>query len=205
MNADDAKQADADHAIHPLLAGRWSPYGFTARMPPASDLAALFEAARWAASSYNEQPWRYLVATRDEPRAHARLADCLVAGNRAWAVDAPVLALGVVARRFEGNGEPNRAAEHDLGAASASLTFEAAARGLHVHQMIGIEPETARQAMAIPDGYDAFTALAIGYRASPETLTDKLRERDLRPRQRRPQSGFVFGAAWGEPAPWTGD
>lgn len=205
MNDPDAKRADADHAIHPLLAARWSPYGFSARVPPPSDLAALFEAARWAASSYNEQPWRYLVATRDEPQAHARLADCLVAGNRAWAAGAPVLALGVVARRFERNGEPNRAAEHDLGAASASLTFEAAARGLYVHQMIGIEPEAARQALAIPEGYDAFTALAIGYRASPGALPEQWRERDRRPRQRRPQSGFVFGAAWGEPVSWSCD
>lgn len=199
------KQARPDHPIHELLARRWSPYGFSERMPPAADLRAVFEAARWTASSYNEQPWRYLVATRDQPQTFDRVLGCLVEGNRKWARSAPVLALGVAALEFVRNGKPNRAAVHDLGAASAALTFEATARGLFVHQMIGIEPETARATFDIPAGFEAYTGLAIGYRAEPDALPEALRERDSAERHRRPQSEFVFADGWGEAARLSGE
>lgn len=204
-NTTDPKQARPDQPIHELLAARWSPYGFTERMPPVADLRAVFEAARWTASSYNEQPWRYIVATREQPREFERILACLVEANQAWARSAPVLALGVAALEFVRNGKPNRAAVHDLGAASAALTFEATARGLFVHQMIGIEPDTARETFAIPAGFEAYTGLAIGYRAEPDALPEKLRERDLAPRGRRPQSEFVFGGSWDEPAALPGE
>ncbi|MDN5862324.1 MAG: nitroreductase family protein, partial [Salinisphaera sp.] len=106
-----SKQPQLDHEIHPLLAQRWSPVGFDPNRPvPPADLAALFEAARWAASSYNEQPWRYLVASRDAPDEFARLLGCLVEGNQAWAQHAPVLALGLFKRARETTGQPNPAA-----------------------------------------------------------------------------------------------
>lgn len=196
-----AKQAATDHPIHELLARRWSPVGFDPERPvPAAELAALFEAARWAASSYNEQPWRYLVATREQPDAFARIRDCLVPGNRAWAAEAPVLALGLLKRRLDRDGAPNPAAAHDLGAASASLTLEATRRGLHVHQMIGFDAEAARAAHAIPEGFEALTALAIGYRLSVDRLDDQRAARDHRPRQRRPLDELVFAGRFDEPA-----
>lgn len=191
------KKAAADHPIHNLLADRWSPYAFAARPVPGADLRSLFEAARWAPSSYNEQPWRYIVATKDDAHEFERLLSCLVEGNQTWAKAAPVLTLGVVSLRFALNGRENRAAVHDLGLASANLLVEATARGLSVHQMIGIHPEKARETYGIPEGYEAWTALAIGYLDDSSTLVDGLRQRDLAPRRRRPLREFVFSGTWG--------
>jgi nitroreductase len=198
MNAQ--KQARPDHPIHELLTRRWSPYAFSDRPVSVEDLRSVFEAARWAASSYNEQPWSYVVATREDSAEFARLLSCLVEPNQAWAKAAPVLALGCTSLLFALNGKPNAAAVHDLGLASASLTLEATARGLLVHQMIGIVPDKARELYRIPEGVQPLTGLAIGYAADPGTLPEKLRERDLAPRQRRPLAKFVFGGEWGKAA-----
>jgi nitroreductase len=191
------KQARPDHPIHELLARRWSPYGFADRPVSEDDLRSLFEAARWAASSYNEQPWGYVVATRANPAEFERLLSCLVEGNQVWAGAAPVLALGCTSLSFARNGRPNAAAVHDLGLASASLTLEATARGLSVHQMIGILPDKAREVYRIPDGVQPLTGLAIGYAADPDTLPERYRARDLAPRSRKRLAEFVFGGAWG--------
>jgi len=195
------KKATTDHPIIRILAERWSPYGFADRPVAESDLLSLFEAARWAASSYNEQPWNYLVATRENPKEFARLLSCLVEANQAWAKAAPVLVLGVVSLRFAKNDKDNRAAVHDLGLAAGNLSIEATARGLSVHQMIGILPDTAREAYQIPEHYEAWTAMAIGYKADPAKLADALKERDLAPRQRKPLNKSVFTGQWGQPSP----
>ena len=193
----DRKQATPDHAIHELLARRWSPYAFADRPVSVDELRSVFEAARWAASSYNEQPWSYIVATKEEPAEFERLLSCLVEGNQAWAQAAPVLALGCTSLYFTRNGKPNAAAVHDLGLASASLTFEATARGMVVHQMIGILPDRARELYRIPDGVQPLTGLAIGHAADPDSLPEKYRERDLAPRSRKPLREFLFGGEWG--------
>lgn len=195
MNA--PKHANPDHPIHELHVKRWSPYAFADRAVSDDDLRSLFEAARWAASSYNEQPWRYLVATKANPAEHERLLSCLVEANQAWARAAPVLALGCTSLLFSRNGKPNAAAVHDLGLASASLTLEATARGLDVHQMIGILPDRARELYGIPEGVQPLTGLAIGYAADPAGLPEKYRERDLAPRSRKPLADIVFGGTWG--------
>jgi nitroreductase len=194
------KRAKPDHPIHELLAARWSPYAFADRPVAEADLRSLFEAARWAASSYNEQPWSYIVATRDDREQYERVLSCLVEGNQGWAKNVPVLALGVVTHKFKMNGKDNKAAVHDLGLAAGNLTVEATARGLVVHQMIGILPDKARETFQIPEGSEAWTGLAIGYAGDPQTLPEKLKERDLAPRQRKPLAEFVFGKKWGEPA-----
>ncbi len=195
------KHATPNHPIHELLARRWSPYAFADRPVSKEDLQSLFEAARWAPSSYNEQPWSYIVATRDEPQEFARLLSCLVEGNQAWAQAAPVLAIGCASLNFTRNGNPNAAALHDLGLASASLTFEATARGLYVHQMIGIVPAKVRAAYQVPEGVQPLTGLAIGYAADPDALPEKYKERDQTPRSRKPLAAFVYGGAWGKPSP----
>ena len=195
------KKAVTDYPIQPALADRWSPYGFTDRPVTEADLLSLFEAARWAASSYNEQPWNYLLASRENPREFARLLACLVEANKAWAETAPVLVLGVVSLRFAKNNQDNRAAVHDLGLAAGNLSVEATARGLSVHQMIGILPGKAREAYQIPEHYEAWTAMAIGYKADPATLPAALKERDLAPRQRKPLAEFVFTGQWKQPSP----
>ena len=191
------KLATPDHPIQELITRRWSPYGFADRPVSEDDLRSLFEAVRWAASSYNEQPWSYLVATKENPAEFERLLSCLVEGNQAWAKAAPVIALGCTSLRFARTGQPNAAAVHDLGLASATLCLEATARGLHVHQMIGILADKARELYRIPEGVQPLTGLAIGFAADPDTLPEKYRERDLAPRRRKSLAEFVFGGRWG--------
>jgi nitroreductase len=192
------KQANPDHPILDLIARRWSPYAFADRPVSEDDLRSLFEAARWAASSYNEQPWSYIVATKANPAEYQRLLSCLVEGNQPWAMLAPVLALGCTSLQFARNGKANAAAVHDLGLASATLTLEATARGLSVHQMIGILPDRARELYGIPESVQPLTALAMGYAAAePDALPEVYKQRDLSPRQRKPLSEFVFTGHWG--------
>ena len=179
------KTASTDYPIHELLAARWSPYAFDDRSVALADLRSLFEAARWAPSSYNEQPWSYIVARREEPEEFNKLLSCLVEANQEWAKSAPVLVLCVVTLRFRRNDKENRAAVHDLGLASGNLVFEATSRGLSVHQMIGIEPEKAREIYNIPEGSEAWTAIAIGYRCDPAGVPGELAERDSTPRTRK--------------------
>lgn len=192
-----SRLATTDHPIHKILAHRWSPCGFADTPVSTEDLKSLFEAARWAASSYNEQPWRFIVATREDAEAFDKLLSCLIDANQPWARFAPVLALGVAKRTFSHDGAPNRVALHDLGAASAGLTFEAGARGLMVHQMGGIHREQARVLYKIPEDYEIVTALAVGYAGTPSGLPDDCRERDSAPRQRRPLEELVFAGSWG--------
>jgi nitroreductase len=191
------KEASPDHSIHELIAKRWSPYGFADKPVPRDDLQSLFEAARWAPSSYNEQPWSYIVAIKDNPAEFERLLSCLVEPNQAWAKAAPVLALGCTSLFFTKNGKPNAAAIHDLGLAAANLCLEATARGLYVHQMIGILPDKAREVFHIPEGVQPVTGLAIGYAADPNVLPDNLKARDVAPRTRKPLPAFVFSGDWG--------
>lgn len=194
-------QAPTDIPINPLLAKRWSPYAFADRPVAAEDLRALFEAVRWAPSSYNAQPWHYLLATRENPEEFARLLSCLVEPNQAWAKFAPVLALGISRLNFSHNNKPNRAALHDLGLASAQLLVEATARGLVVHQMIGILPERARELYQVPEGYEILTGLAIGYQGDPKTLPEGMQERDAARRPRKPVREFLFSGSWGKISP----
>jgi nitroreductase len=161
----------------------------------------LFEAARWAASSYNEQPWNYIVATKENSKEFDQLLSCLVEANQAWAKAAPVLVLGVVSLRFAKNQKDNRAAVHDLGLASGNLVVEATTRGLSVHQMIGILPDKAREVYQIPEHFEAWTAMAIGYKADPANMPEALKARDLAPRQRKPLNEFVFTGLWKRPSP----
>mgnify|MGYP001366033122 CR=1 FL=1 len=193
-----SNSANTDHPIHALLELRWSPYGFSNAPIEPEVIRSLFEAARWAPSSYNEQPWHYIVATQDEPEAYEKLLSVLVEPNQAWAKNAPVLALGVISNNFARNGKSNRAAVHDLGLASGNLVLEATARGLCVHQMIGLDPEKAREIFAIPEGYEAYTALAIGYKADANDVAEELAKRDAGTRERKPLHEFVFGGQFGQ-------
>jgi nitroreductase len=195
------KTASTDYPIHELLGARWSPYGFDDRSVAITDIRSLFEAARWSPSSYNEQPWSYLVAQREEPEEFSKLLSCLVEANQEWAKAAPVLVLCVVTLNFKRNNKKNRAAVHDLGLASGNLVLEATSRGLFVHQMIGIEPDKAREIYSIPEQSEAWTAMAIGYRGDPGKLSEELKERDVTPRKRKRLAEFVFASRWGDTSP----
>ena len=192
-----SRQASTDHPVHELIAKRWSPYSFDDRPVPVADLQSLFEAARWAPSSYNEQPWNYIVATKEKPEEFSQLLSCLVEGNQVWARNAPVLVLGIARLNFARNDKPNRAAIHDLGLAAGNLVIEATARGLSVHQMIGILPDRAREIYEIPQGYEPMTGMAIGYLGDPSRLPGNLKERDLTRRSRKTLREFVFSGKWG--------
>ena len=190
-------KASTDHRVHELIVKRWSPYSFDRRSVTDEDLCSLFEAARWAPSSYNEQPWSYIVARKENAKEFERLLSCLVEANQVWAKAAPVLALGIATLRFVRNDKPNRAAIHDLGLAAGNLVLEATARGLFIHQMIGILPDKAREIYEIPEGYETMTGIAIGYAGDPNALPEELRERDLVRRPRKPLKEFLFSGKWG--------
>ncbi|MCP9464165.1 MAG: nitroreductase family protein [Nitrospira sp.] len=193
------KPAPADYPIHDLLARRWSPRAFADQPVEREKLQSLFEAARWAPSSNNEQPWRFIVATKGDEARWNRLFACLVEGNRVWAVRAPVLVLSVAGRSFGKTGELNRHALHDTGMAVQNLAIQATALGLIVHQMAGFDAEQARKELNIPREYEPVAMMAIGYPGDPNLLPDALRERELAPRRRHPVSSLVFGGEWGAP------
>jgi nitroreductase len=197
------KPAATDVALHEFIRSRWSPRAFADKPVPAAVLRSLFEAARWAPSSNNEQPWAYLVGTRDDPENYAKVLGVLVEFNASWAKNAPVLALSVAHLKMQRDGKPNRVALHDVGSASAQLTFEANAHGLRVHQMAGFDMEKARQTFAIPPDWEPVAAMAIGYPGNPDSLPEKLRERELAPRTRKPLTEFVMRGSWGHTAPFV--
>ena len=167
-------------------------------------LLSILEAARWAPSSYNEQPWFFLVARKMDPSEFAKLLGCLVEANQAWAKAASVLMISVVKRTFDHNGKPNRCALHDVGLASENMVLEAVAQGLAAHGMAGIEMEKIRELYGLPENCEAVAGWAIGYAGEPEMLEGTLRERELAPRERRELGEFVFGAKWGETAKVAG-
>ncbi|MDX1948672.1 MAG: nitroreductase family protein [Pirellulaceae bacterium] len=194
------KTAVADHPVLNLIAQRFSPYAFDPRPIEREKLLSCLEAARWAPSSYNEQPWTYILAERTNPAEFAKAVDCLVEPNQAWAQNAGALILTVASRKFTRNGNPNSACEHDLGLAAGNLSLQAVALGLQIHQMIGIVAAKVRAAYGVPDGYDPLTAIAIGYAADvPAGTQDPLGQRDLAPRSRKKLSEFVV-STWGQPA-----
>jgi nitroreductase len=190
-------KASTDYSVHDLITSRWSPYSFADRSVSDEDLRSLFEAARWAASSFNEQPWSYIVAKREDADEFERLLSCLVDVNQVWAKRASALALGISKLNFARNDKPNRAALHDLGLASGNLVLEATARGLSIHQMAGILPEKVRELYSIPEGYEPMTAVAIGYAGDPADLPEELQVRDAGRRPRKPLKEFVFRGKWG--------
>jgi nitroreductase len=193
------KSADTQHPIHDLLKRRWSPRAFSDQPVEAEKLRMLFEAARWAPSSNNEQPWRFIVANKGNETEWSRLLACLVEGNRKWAYRAPVLILSVASLNFQDDSTPNRHAFHDTGMAVENLVLQATALGLSAHQMAGFDVEKARADLKIPSGYEPVAMIAVGYPGDLASLPDRLRERELQPRSRQPISEWTFSGQWGDP------
>jgi len=196
MHDSATKAARTAVPIHPLLAARFSPRAFDpARAVTDDELIALFEAARWAPSSGNAQPWRFIVGRLGD-RTHARIVETLSRGNTVWAPRAPVLLL-TIAQLVRDDGSSMRHAPYDLGQAVAHLTFQAAALGLAVHHMAGFSIEAARAAFHVPDGFEPYTVVAIGAIGDPASLPDDLRERELAVRRRRSLAETVFSGRFG--------
>ncbi len=190
------KLANTLPGVHELIRARWSPRAFSSREVSPEDLKTVLDAARWAASSNNEQPWRFLVARKSDPAAYDRILHLLVPGNQSWAKTAPVLMIMAAKRTFSHNGSPNYYALHDAGQALGYLFLQATALGLHAHGMAGFDRDRARTELGIPDDYELGAAVALGYLGSPDQLNEKQQENELAPRQRKPLSEIVFGANW---------
>jgi nitroreductase len=186
-----------------VIANRWSPYRFLPRKIEDEKLQCCLEAARWAASSFNDQPWFWIIARRQDEEAFQRMISCLMEANREWASNAGALILTVTRAAFEYNGKPNRVAQHDLGQAAAYLAIQATALGLQVHQMAGVNLSLIRQEYGIPEGYDPQTGIAIGYADTSEPVDDQAKElskRESGPRRRKALGEQVFTGKWGNPA-----
>jgi nitroreductase len=195
------KTADTRYPITEVLQDRWSPVVFSDRAVEGDKLRSVLEAARWAASSFNEQPWSFIVATKENGAEFDRLLHCLAEGNQEWAKTAPVLMLSVAKLTFEHNGVENRHAFHDVGAASAQLTVQATALGLFAHQMAGFDVAKARETYGIPAGYDPVAAIALGYLGNPQTASERLQQREAAPRSRKTLEQFVFTGQWSQTSP----
>ena len=192
--------APVEYPVQDVIRNRWSPRAFSDKPVPAEVLRSLFEAARWAPSSNNEQPWAFLVATKDDTENFEKSLGALVEFNANWAKKAPVLVIAVAALAFAKNKAPNRNAQYDVGAASLQLSLEATARGLVVHQMAGFDPETAREAYDVPEGWEPIAAMAIGYPGDTSSLPEPYQSREKAPRTRKPIREFVMSGQWGHTA-----
>jgi nitroreductase len=185
--------------VHPLIAARWSPRAFDARPIEPDKLLRIFEAARWAASSYNEQPWRFFLALAGEPHSD-RIESFLVEAN-GWARKAPALLVAATATTFARNGKKNGVAIHDLGLAAATMTLQAMHEGILVHGMAGFDAGRAKAEMHMPPDWEAVAMWAMGYPGTLEGLPEPLRSRELEPRVRRPLSATVFAGEAGQAHP----
>ncbi len=199
------KPTDNQYPINELLKQRWSPLAFAEKMVSSDVLLSLLEAARWSPSCFNEQPWSFIIATKENPTEYERLFSCIVEGNQPWAGLAPILMLSVAKLSFDKNNKPNRHAFHDVGLAVASLTFQATEMGLRVHQMGGFDVDKARELYKISAEYEPVAAIAIGYPGKPDILPESLQPRELSPRSRKPMSSFVFTGEWGQTASFIAD
>jgi nitroreductase len=197
------KPAATQYPVHELIRERWSPRAFSDKAVSPESLRSLFEAARWAASSNNEQPWAFLVGAKGDGDTFKKILGTLVEANQTWAKHAPVLAIAVSELAFAKSGHSNRNAFYDTGAAVSQLTAEATSRGLFVHQMAGFDPHKAIENFAIPSGWEPIAAFAIGYAGDPQTLPESLRERELAPGTRKPLHEFVMSGQWGQAAPFA--
>ncbi|HEX3471062.1 MAG TPA: nitroreductase family protein [Silvibacterium sp.] len=192
------KHAPAVPGVIEEILARWSPRAFSHKPVAAADLKKIFEATRWAASSYNEQPWRFLVGHRGDT-TYQKIFDSLVEFNQGWAKSAPVLILSVASKSFAHSGAANHFAIHDTGTATGYLVLQATALGLHAHSMAGFDQEKARAAFGIPDNFHIGAVTALGHLGDIDTLPEGLREQEMSPRQRKPLNEIVL-AEWGQPA-----
>ena len=191
------KHAPALPGVIEDIRKRWSPRAYSDKPVRPESLKEVFEAARWAASSFNEQPWRFLVGHKGD-ETYRKILDNLVEFNQGWAKNAPVLILSVAKKTFAHNGSPNGHGLHDTGAATAYLGLQATALGFHTHAMAGFDRAKILKAFHIPDDYEAGSVIALGYLGDPDQLPEQMRKIELAPRQRKPLSEIVF-SEWETP------
>ena len=199
------RPAETTYPVLDVIRRRWSPRLFDSRLVEAEKIHSILEAARWSASSFNEQPWRFILATRDDEAGFAKALCCLVEKNQQWAQHAPLLILTCSKKNFTHGNRPNRVHIHDLGLAAANLTLQATELGLFVHQMAGVDLGKVRREYAVPDEFEPVTAMAVGYarKDEPTDMQEWIIQGDQAPRERKPLSEIVFDGKWGEPSGWV--
>ena len=192
------KPADTDIELHDLIKQRWSPRAFSDRLVEREKLVSILEAARWAPSCFNEQPWHFIIATKDNKEEFEKMLGCLMETNRAWAKNAPILMISAARLYFDKNGKDNRWARHDIGLAVENMVIQALSMGIFVHQMAGFSSDRTKIAYDIPEGFEPVTAIALGYPGDAANLSDDLKERELEKRERKPLDDFIFSGSWGK-------
>lgn len=198
QNIELIKQPATDYPVHPLVASRWSPRAYDPRPVEKEKLQRIFEAARWAASSSNIQPWYFLIGFKGDA-VYQRIFETLVEFNQDWAIHAPVLALAI-AKTTNNRGGQNRSYAYDLGQAVATLSLQATAEGVYAHQMGGFDAEAAELAFEIPEEYKVLVVFTLGYLGDAEILNPNLFKLEISPRSRRAASESVFTGSFGNTA-----
>ena len=190
------KFAVTEYEIHPFIKKRWSPVGFSEGAITPDQLGSLMEAARWAPSCYNDQPWSFIYGFKGT-KPHQDLVNCLVPANAAWASKAPLLLLSIASTKFKHNGKDNDYALHDVGLAVGQMLIQATSMGLMTHQMAGYDKDKARSLFNIPDNYEPVAMIAMGGPAEPGSLPEDLQKREDNARSRKPLQEMVFEGTWG--------
>lgn len=190
MNTIIQKTPNTKTDVHPLIQKRWSPRAFAERLIDDQQMEELFEAASWAASAFNEQPWRYVYAHRGTQGFEQLLAS-LALGNQSWAKQAAVLAVSLQKKTYSHNGKTNHWASHDTGMANAQLLLQAADRDIYGHLMAGFNAQQVKEILALEADLSPVCMLALGYLGTPESLPESLQKRELSSRSRRPVDTFV--------------
>ncbi|HXN06234.1 MAG TPA: nitroreductase family protein [Nitrospiria bacterium] len=192
------KKAETKFTIHSIIAERWSPRVFDpARPVEENKINALMEAARWAPSSNNEQPWSFILFNEKIPSLLDQARECLSRGN-SWAKKAPLLILSVARTHFSENGTENRHAFHDVGLATENLLLQSFHLGLISHPMAGFDVHKSVQVFTIPENNIPVAMIAVGYPGDLDTIPTELKDRELAPRNRKGFSEFVFNGMWGK-------
>ncbi len=193
------KPAETSQPLIDVIRDRWSPRAFTDRMVPKDVLTSLFEAARWAASCNNSQPWRFIVATKENRAEYDRLLSCFNERNQSWAITAPIIMITCADKNLP-NGAPSNYGFYDTGAAMAQLTAQALSHGVVVHQAQGILPDKVREEYGVPDDFEVCTGIALGYQGEADVLPEDYAKREVLPRDRKPLDELVFAGGFGKPS-----
>ncbi len=187
--------------LHPLLQQRRSIFAFSSTPVEQEKIISILEAARWSPSSFNEQPWHYILATKEMKKEYDILLQIVNESNAQWVQNAPVIILSVTKLIFDRNGKPNRYAFHDVGIAFANMTLQAVSLGLSIHPMGGFDKEKSCELLKIPEGYEPVSVIALGYQGDEKMLSEEIQQKDQKPRERKKLQEFVYSKEWGIPSP----
>ena len=191
------KIANTEVPINNVIAERWSPRAFdSSYLIDEESIKSLFEAARWAPSCYGDQPWKYVLFKKEDATGWSSVLNCLSIGNQDWAMDASILIVVCAHKNFNHNGEPNRWAQYDTGAASENICLQAASIGLATHQMGGFDQEKIRNLSNIPLEFDILACMVVGKNLDESKLSQVQKEKETQVRSRKPLKDIYFINEW---------